>query len=266
MSARFVPAVAHPERPSECAWWFAFRDAELLVEEDEAAAAVPRLARPLPGARHYLGRLDGDDCWAVALAESPAGAAFRGLRGLYGVLDEEVWALAGRAFQIVEWERAHRFCGRCGAATEDASPERAKRCRACGHLAFPRLSPAVIVAVRRGREILLAHGRGFATPIYSALAGFVDPGESLEEAVVREVREEVGIEVTGVRYFGSQSWPFPHSLMIGFTADYARGEIALDETELVDAGWFSPESLPPEIPGKLSIARRLVDAFLEESR
>jgi len=268
VSARFVPAVVHPERPSECAWCFAFRGSELLVEENGAAASVPCLPDPAgDGPRHYLGRLGELDCWALGLDETvgaPAGSAFRGLRALYGVLEDDHWALAGRAFQLVEWERTHRFCGRCGGTTEDAAPERAKRCSSCGHLAFPRLSPAVIVLVRRGDQMLLARGRAFASPLYSALAGFVDPGESLEEAVSREIREEVGIKVTGIRYFGSQSWPFPHSLMIGFTADYAGGEITVDEAEIVDAGWFSAERLP-QLPGKLSIARALVDAFLDES-
>jgi len=268
VNARFVPAVAHPERPSERAWWFAFRGSELLVEENGAAAWVPCLPDPAgTGPRHYLGRLGELDCWALGLDDAAGthpGSAFRGLRALYGVLEDDHWALAGRAFQLVEWERTHRFCGKCGNETEDATPERARCCPACGHLAFPRLSPAVIVLVRRGEEMLLARGQAFATPLYSALAGFVDPGESLEEAVAREIREEVGIEVTGIRYFGSQSWPFPHSLMIGFTADYAGGEITVDEAEIVDAGWFTAESLP-ELPGKLSIARALVDAFLAGS-
>lgn len=267
MSAGFVPGIAHPELPTERAWVFAFRGSELLVEEVRGAAAVPCPPDPGAGARHYLGRLGGLDCWALDLTEidgPPPGLALRGLRSLYGVLGDAQWALAGRAFQLVEWDRTHRFCGRCGEVTEDAVPERARRCKRCGHLAFPRLSPAVIVLVRRGDEMLLARGRAFAEPLYSALAGFVDPGESLEDAVAREVREEVGIEVTGIRYFGSQSWPFPHSLMIGFMADHAAGEITMDELEIVDAGWFAAQSLPP-LPGKLSIARALIDAFLDET-
>jgi NAD+ diphosphatase len=268
VSERFEPAVSHPERPSATAWWFAFRGSELLVEENGALASIPCLPDPAAaGPRHYLGRCGELDCWALGLEEgaaAPPGSGFRGLRSLYGVLSDDHWALAGRAFQVVEWERTHRFCGRCGNETEDAAPERARRCAACGHLAFPRLSPAVIVLVRRGREMLLARGRAFAGPFYSVLAGFVDPGESLEEAVAREIREEVGIEVTAIRYFGSQSWPFPHSLMIGFTAEYAGGEITVDEAEIVDAGWFTAERLP-QLPGKLSIARALVDAFLGES-
>ena len=273
MSRGFVSGIGPPEPPSERAWWFAFQRSELLVLESEREAAVPCLpdlgeAGVAAEARHYLGRLGGLDCYAVGLSEGaapPAGTQFHGLRGLYGRLDDDLYALAGRAFQIVEWDRTHRFCGRCGEPTEDTEGERAKRCPACGQLAFPRLSPAVIVLVRRGRELLLARGRAFVGPFYSALAGFVEPGESLEEAVAREVREEVGVEVADIRYFGSQSWPYPHSLMIGFTAVYAGGEIAIDESELVDAGWFSTERLP-HLPGKLSIARSLIDAFLQEQR
>jgi NAD+ diphosphatase len=136
--------------------------------------------------------------------------------------------------------------------------ERARTCPACGLAAYPRLSPAVITVVERGPEILLAQGINFPEPFYSTLAGFVEPGESLEEAVEREIREEVGIEVRDVTYFGSQPWPFPNSLMIGFTATYGRGEIEIDPTELVDAAWFRKDALP-HIPPPLSISRRLID-------
>lgn len=264
MTRPFLPGLAPPGPPSEQVLLFAFRGAELLVEENGSAASIPGAERPIG---HYLGRLGEVDCYTEGLeaeAEAPAGAAFRGLRSLYGLLDEDLYAVAGRAFQIVEWDRTHRFCGSCGTPTEDSEGERAKRCPGCRHLAFPRLSPAVIVAVRRGRELLLARGNAFPEQLYSVLAGFVDPGESLEETVVRELREEVGIEVRNVRYFGSQPWPYPHSLMIGFTAEYAGGEIAIDRTEIADAGWFAPERLPEHLPGRLSIARRLVDAFLAE--
>ncbi len=263
MSVPFVPGLAPPAPPSGRSWLFAFRGAELLVEDNGNGASVPC---PLSPDGRYLGRLGELDCYTVELepeTAAPPGSAFRGLRSLYSVLEDDLYAVAGRAFQIVEWDRTHRFCGRCGTPTVDADGERAKRCPSCGQLAFPRLSPAVIVAVHRGRELLLARGRSFGGPFYSVLAGFVDPGESLEEAVEREVREEVGIKLRNVRYFGSQPWPYPHSLMVGFTAEHAGGEIAIDEAELVDAGWFAPESLPV-LPGKLSIARRLIDAFLAE--
>ena len=182
--------------------------------------------------------------------------------GLWGQVDDTTWTVAGRAVQLVEWERTHRFCGRCGTPTEPAPGERARRCPACGLLAFPRLAPAIIVLVERddGRA-LLARGATFPIPMYSCLAGFVEPGETLEEAVHREVLEEVGIEIDGVRYWASQPWPFPHSLMLGFNARYVGGELVLDETEIVDAKWYRHDDLPPIPPG-MSIARRLIDDWV----
>jgi NAD+ diphosphatase len=214
--------------------------------------------------QHYLGQLQGRNCYALELAEGnppPPGMAFEGLRQVYGRMDEDLFSLAGRAVQIVDWDRTHQFCSRCGARTRMRQTERAKECPQCGLLQFPRLSPAIIVRVERAHELLLARSRHFPPGMYSVLAGFVEPGETLEEAVVREVREEVGLEIKDVRYFGSQPWPFPHSLMIGFVATYARGEIFLDGDEIEDAGWFNAGNLPV-IPGKISIARRLIDAFL----
>jgi NAD+ diphosphatase len=166
--------------------------------------------------------------------------------------------------QIVEWDRTHRFCSRCGEPTERMVNERARRCARCGLLAFPRLSPAVIVRVLRDDQILLGHNRAFPPGLYSVLAGFVEPGETLEETVEREIFEEVGIEVTDLRYFASQPWPYPNSLMLGFTARHAGGEIRVDQQELADARWFSRDNLP-ELPGKLSIARRLIDDWLGDS-
>jgi NAD+ diphosphatase len=252
--------------------WFAFKGDRLLVMPAEAETGLPEwdeLERlgATPTAGHYLGRLEEVDCFALELddCELPDGRTFEGLRALYGRLPEHLFSVAGRAVQILEWDRSHRFCGRCGAPTERMEDERARRCPECGHLAYPRLSPAVIMLVRRGQdELLLARNRAFAGGFFSVLAGFVEPGESLEEAVAREVREEVGLEIANIRYFGSQPWPFPHSLMIGFTADYASGDIRLQEDELVEAGWFSRRGELPRLPGKLSIARRLIDWFISQ--
>ena len=272
MEDTFVPAVDPPADPGDpgSAWWFAFRGAELLVvgRDDDAMVEVPALAEIVEGdlvpvRRQYLGSLAGRDCWSIELgeeAEAPAGMAFQGLRALYGRLEERRYALAGRAAQIVAWDRDHQFCGRCGTASEPVPGERAKRCPRCGLTSFPRLSPAVIVLIERGETILLARGRQFPEGFYGIIAGFVEPGESLEEAVRREVREEVGLEIAEVRYFGSQPWPYPHALMIGFTAAHAGGELRLDERELAEAGWFGVDDLP-RVPPKLSIARRLIDAW-----
>ncbi len=166
---------------------------------------------------------------------------------------------------MVAWDRTHRFCGQCGAPTEDEPHERAKRCPACGLIGYPRLSPAIIIAVVRktdqGDRLLLARNHRFPTGRYSVIAGFVEPGETLEECAQREVCEEVGIRIRNVRYFGSQPWPFPNSLMIAFTAEYAGGEITLEESEIAEAGWFAAGALP-DIPPRMSISRRLIDWFV----
>ena len=217
--------------------------------------------------RHFLGILDGAAVWGVDVPHGtdPADGAAADLFSYYGRASEPEWLVAGRAVQIVEWARTHRFCGRCGTPTELAPGERAMKCPACGLLAFPRLAPAMITLVTRGdgdeQEALLARGVAFRAPMYSCLAGFVEPGESLEGAVVREVHEEVGIDVTDVRYWGSQPWPFPHSLMLGFHATYAGGDIVCEPSEIVDANWYRRDALPPIPPG-ISIARKLIDAWL----
>jgi NAD+ diphosphatase len=165
------------------------------------------------------------------------------------------------AFQIVHWDRTHRFCGQCGQPMEPMTEERARKCARCDLVFFPRLSPVIIVRVSRGEQLLLARSPHTPPAMYSVLAGFVEPGETLEEAVMREVMEEVGVSLRNIRYFGSQPWPFPHSLMIGFTAEHAAGEIRIDGKEIEDANWYSVDRLPM-LPSPISIARRLVDDFL----
>jgi NAD+ diphosphatase len=213
---------------------------------------------------HFLGHLDGLPCIAVEEEEADD-PGFVGLRQLWGQVDEQVWAIAGRAVQIVAWDRAHQFCGRCAHPTEPTSAERSRRCPRCGLTGFPRLAPAVIILIERGDgRALLARNARFPDGMYSCVAGFVEPGETLEQAVHREIREEVGIEVCDLHYFGSQPWPFPHSLMIGFFAQYASGEMTPDGDEIADAKWFSPSDLPA-LPGDISIARALIEAWRRRS-
>jgi NAD+ diphosphatase len=214
---------------------------------------------------HFLGILDGVACWGVdvPVEADPSDGAAIDLHAYFGRASEEEWLVAGRAVQLVEWARTHRFCGRCATPTVPSAGERAMRCPACGLLAYPRLAPAMITLVTRGDTALLARGIQWNIPMYSCVAGFVEPGESLEGAVVREVREEVGIDVTAVRYQGSQPWPFPHSLMLGFRAEHASGEIVCDPTEIADAGWYRRDELPMIPPG-ISIARKLIDAWVAE--
>jgi len=210
-------------------------------------------------------------CWIavdVPAGDDPSDGAAVDLYGFHGRSEQGAWMAAGRAVQLVEWARTHRFCGRCATPTEPAADDRSMRCPACGLSAFPRLAPAMITLVTRGadgpdQEALLARGVQFRMRMYSCLAGFVEPGEGLEEAVAREVREEVGITVGDVRYQGSQPWPFPHSLMIGFRARYESGDLELDPTEIVDAAWYRRDDLPT-IPPPISIARRLIDDWLAE--
>jgi NAD+ diphosphatase len=273
----FVPGIAPPTEAGRSAWWFAFVGNKLLVypqaeTTQENASRIPYLNSLneiglLPVRTQFLGTLDHQPCYSAELAPDtviPEGMSLRGLRDLYGGLEEDFFALSGRAIQIMEWDRTHQYCGHCATPTTQLSHERAKRCSKCGLVNYPRLSPAIIVLVSRGEELLLARANRFPTSMYSVLAGFVEPGESLEETVSREVREEVGIEVKDVRYFGSQPWPFPNSLMIGFTAVYAGGDIVLEEQEIADAAWFNKHHLP-QIPPKLSIARKLIDWFVSSS-
>ncbi|MFQ6067478.1 MAG: NAD(+) diphosphatase [bacterium] len=266
----FIPGVVPSSEKTESAWWFAFRGDELLVKLRDKAVTIPctthlESLNLKPVREQYLGTLDGRPCYSAELApniSAPEGMAFRGLRQLFGFLEDNLFSVAGRAIQIMNWDQTHQYCGRCGSSTENKPNERAKVCPQCGLLNFPRISPAVIVAVLKGNRILLTHAHRLPPGLYSVIAGFVEPGETLEECVSREVKEEVGIEVKNIRYFGSQPWPFPNSLMVAFTAVYARGKINTNETEIIDAGWFTADNLPL-IPDKISISRRLIDWFVE---
>ncbi len=268
---KFISGIVPPQERSAPAWWFIFLENKLLVYLEPESVTVPFLIDPnelglTVMGKNYLGQLDDRHCYAVEVVEGtlpPAGMTFEGLRQVYGRLDENLFWIAARAVQIVDWDRTHQFCGRCGLLLKTSQTERAKECPKCGLLHFPRLAPAIIVLVERGNELLLARSRHFMPEMYSVLAGFVEPGESLEEAVVREVREEVGISVKNIKYFGNQPWPFPHSLMIGFTATYAGGKISPDDSEIEDARWFTADNLP-RIPGKISIARKLIDWFIDK--
>jgi NAD+ diphosphatase len=269
MNKNFISGIIPPTERSEPAWWFAFKGDRLLVIQGPSLLGIPCLVDfselgLIASCQHYLGLLEGRHCYAVGLDDDvtpPAGMSFEGLRRVYGRLDEDLFWVAARAVQIVNWDRTHRFCSRCSTQLITHPSFRAKECPQCGLLQFPRLAPAIIVLVERGTGLLLARSRHFVSGMYSVLAGFVEPGETLEEAVIREVKEEVGVDVTDIRYFGSQPWPFPHSLMIGFTATYAGGEISLDDLEIEDAGWFTADNLP-SIPSKISIARKLIDWFI----
>jgi NAD+ diphosphatase len=258
MTPMFVPLLVPPDDdPDGRALVIAVRGATVTVGDGDP-----------PDTGVFLGTLAGRHCWAVdadehrAAEDHEAADGFVDLHSLWSRVDDVTWTLAGRAVQLVEWTRTHRYCGRCAMPTEPAPGERARRCAACGLLAFPRLAPAVITLVERDDgAALLARNRNWPPGFYSCLAGFVEPGETIEDAVRREVREEVGVEVDDLAYRSSQPWPFPHSLMIGFSARWVRGDIVCDETEIAEAAWFRPDELPG-VPPPMSIARRLIDDWL----
>ena len=265
----FRSSIIPPDIHSEKAWWCVFRGDELLVRVTNKRAALPCVGNMSvlhlePVRTQYLGTLDGCPCYSAEIkpeAAPPEGMEFLGLRELFGCLKEELFWLAGHAVQIKNWDRNHQHCGRCGSKTVDETKERAKLCPRCGLKSYTRISPATITAVIKSNQILLARARRFPRILYSVIAGFVEPGETLEECVKREIREETGIEVQNISYFGSQPWPFPNSLMIAFTAEYKSGEIHIDDSEIIDADWFTARNLPP-IQDKISIARRLIDWFV----
>lgn len=215
-------------------------------------------------ARHYLGRFRGRTCFALqARGQLPEGYALAGLRTWLGRVEPAVFYLAGRAQQIIEWHDTHRYCGRCAAETEDHGQDRAKVCPSCGLINYPRLSPSIIVLVHRGEDVLLARNANWPANMYSTLAGFVEAGESIEQTVHREVFEEVGVRVRNLRYRGSQSWPFPNSLMLGFLAEYDSGDIVCQDGEIADARWFRFDDLPNVPPGT-AISRWLIDDYIGE--
>jgi NAD+ diphosphatase len=271
---RFVASCLAPAAGGAPALWFVFRGAQILVALAGEGVRIPLLDTPadlgLDALRtQYLGTLGGVHCFVAEVgedAQAPAATQWSGLRALFGALDDAMFALAGRAFQVMDWDRSHQFCGRCGNATEVKPGERARVCPGCGQLHYPRIAPAVMALIRRHREFLLARSPHFPPGMFSALAGFSEPGETLEQTLVREVREEVGIDVANLRYFASQPWPFPHSLMIAFHCDYAGGELRPDPAEIEAADWFNVNRLPQALPSPISISRRLIEATLAELR
>lgn len=268
----FESLTTPPDNASRDEAWFFLQTPQGLVCLTERG--VPR---PVTGdelrwldievqSEHYLGRFRGRCIYAVeATGGLPEGYSVAGLRDWLGRVEPSVFYLAGRAQQVIDWHRSHRFCGRCGAENDDHLKDRAKVCPSCNLISYPRLAPSIIVLITRGEEMLLARNAQWPTNMYSTLAGFVEPGESIEQTVHREVLEEVGLRVTGLKYLGSQSWPFPNSLMLGFHAEYAGGEIVCQEEEIADARWFTATDLP-NIPPKTAISRWLIDAFIDSPR
>ena len=232
----------------------------------------------IPQARVFLNYFQEDDFYplgffkgqekSLLVLEKPLeleGMEFIKLRDYSRRVDAETFKIAGRAFLKSQYFREHKFCGMCGNKMEYQAVYNtyALKCNNCGNIAWNRVSNAIIVAVRKGDKLLMAHNRNYGKNKYSILAGFVEYGESAEEAVRREVFEEVGIKVKNIKYFSSQAWPFPNSYMLGFTAEYESGEITPDGVEIIDASWFTKEEVKDLLNPSISISARLVENFLE---
>jgi NAD+ diphosphatase len=246
--------------------WVMVRGQTVLVSPSPSVIHGVDFRSPGPEAAQpqYLGMLDDIPCYAAELPGdfvAPDGYSFSGVRELYGKVPDSMMALAAYAVRIISYDRLTRFCGRCGHETRPLRTERAKLCTDCNLITYPRISPAIIVLIKKGEEVLLASSPRFPQSLFSVIAGFVEPGESIEETVHREVKEEVGIRVKNIRYFASEPWPFPDSLMLGFVADYCSGDIVIDNNEIRAAGWFTRDNLP-DLPSPMSISRALINAWI----
>lgn len=250
---------------NELSYWLLRSENKLLVAIDGREGNLFPCGRASdfgnPRNALLVGEWHGMRCYAADFESIPEKmpGELMPVRSLFSLAGAEVIYLAGRAIQLLDWQKNHRYCGRCGAFTTIRTGQFAMLCPACGLVAYPRISPAVMVLISRGDELLLARSPRFRPGVFSALAGFVEAGETLEQCARREVLEEVGIEISNLSYFGSQSWPFPDSLMVAFLADYAGGVIKPDPLEIEDAQWF-PRSALPALPEPVSIARKLIDA------
>jgi NAD+ diphosphatase len=275
MSALFISKIIPPDIIESPALWFIFwQDKLLITRQAHANVPIPQaqdiqalnISSSQIAAQSYLGIWQHQHCFSVALKNSQENFSeefyWLTLRQA-GIeyLNTDLFQLAGRARQILEWDKNYRFCPSCSKVLTLSKTERVKTCSNCVLSFYPRVSPCIIVLIKRGKEILLARSPHFIQNMYSTLAGFIEPGENVEHAVEREVMEEVGITIKNIQYHFSQPWPFPDSLMLGFTAEYAAGEIVIDGVEIEDAGWFTRENLPC-LPISLSISRRLIDLFL----
>lgn len=252
--------------------YIVIRRGQLLCTKDRPWEPLPAEALLFPETlhSHYLGALNGQHCFALFYNDekdfqAPSEFEWVKLRSQLGKIDKELFNLAGRALQITKWYRDHQFCGVCGSATTEAANDRSCICSHCETRFYPRISPCVIGLVRRGDECLLARGIRHPEGMYSTLAGFIEPGESAEEAFAREVREEVGIEIRNIQYFASQPWPFPGQLMLAFTADYESGDLRPDGVEILDAKWFTVDQMPLSPPA-YTISGWLIHHFLQQVR
>ncbi len=249
--------------------WILTDGSSVITDENGSLLSDPVICRDMLGSdpnRFIIGSDSATNWYAVFISDTadlPGSCRKAPLRSLYGVIPDHILGIASRAASLVTFYRTHQYCGTCGEKTRKKEDEHAVVCTACDHIFYPVINPVIIVCIARGNEILLARSPHFLSGIYSIIAGFVEAGETLEHAVAREVAEEVGVTIDSIRYRCSQPWPFPHSLMIGFTASYAGGEIKIDPGEIEDAGWYVSDNLPP-LPASGSISRILIDMVVDE--
>lgn len=253
--------------------WCIFQGEKILLFP--AQGTIPsehQIAPLLPVLNHVhaLGHVNGQPITCAALPlDYPMqslgqDAQFLPLRQAFELLDETWFGIVVKAYSVVNWDRNHQFCGRCGGKTIHKLGLFERFCPNCTLAFYPRISPSIIVLIRRGDDILMARSPHFLPGVYGLVAGFVEPGETLEEAVHREVKEEVSVNVRSLRYIASQAWPFPDSLMVGFFAEYESGDILIDNHEIEDAGWYHYDALPIHSLTRISIARKLIDQFIVE--
>ena len=266
-----LPVFPEPEDPESARKrWILVQGKNVLIRKDqESSVVLQREIFPAGVTKSdpvYLGIKDDLLYYAIGVSsEITLGKGWISVpvRDLYGKVTDSDLALASYAVRILDFDHSALYCGRCGAKTRPLTTERARICSSCNHIIYPRISPAIIVLITKGDEVLLARSPNSPPGLYSVIAGFNEPGENLEQTVHREVEEEVGITVQNLRYFGSEPWPFPDSLMIGFVAEYAGGEIRIDNQEIEASGWFSRSNLPP-YPSRASITNALIDAWVQQ--
>lgn len=267
----YIPGYIPPERPDQNALGLAFIGKKLLIKRDGGSVRIPSFfeikhIKSEFEYKEYIGKYKGHDCFCMltdSLSSLPEGIELIDIMAIAGADGSSgPFMLAGVASQLLNWGRVNRYCGCCGKRNYKKPDERAMVCPFCGNIVYPRISPATITAIIKGDELLLAHNKNFNNDMYSLIAGFVETGETAEQCVKREIKEEVGINVKNIRYLGSQPWPFPDSLMLGFAAEYESGDISVDNNEITNAGWFRADDMP-SVPSTVSIAGKIIRWFCD---
>ncbi len=275
MSLSFISQIQPSEPMCEAALFFFFHGEDLLLIIDSDKYTIPLLYNlepyyPYIERQVFMGLYNDKACYAASLSEKPKTLSeqisFQHIRLSHELLnDNQTFSIVSKAKQLLNWDLNSLYCGKCGHINELSKSERAKQCSHCHFMSFPQIAPAMLVLVWREKQILLARSPQFNPGVYSILAGFVEPGETLEQTVMREVKEEAGISIKNLQYVGSQSWPFPSNLMLGFSAEYDDGELIFDRKELEDAQWFSLDNLP-KLPKPISVSRLMIDEHLAKYR